>query len=227
MAFERIPEPELMDDAEQVDAYASADWSESHDRLMRQILDHFPRASIKGLFLNLGCGSGDDTFRFLRDYPDTRVTAIDGASRMVERAKQDLHTRFPQYQGRVEFHVAYIPSADIPIKDYAGVISNSLLHHFHEPGAFWTAVRQHSRAGSRIFVGDLRRPVSLEAVDDLVNTYAADAPGVLQEDFRNSLRAAFTLEEVQAQLQRAGLGELKVQAVGDRHLIIAGTRGAS
>jgi SAM-dependent methyltransferase len=226
MAFERIPEPELMDDAAQVDAYASADWSESHDRLMRQILDHFPRESITGLFLNLGCGSGDDTFRFLRDYPDTRVTAIDGAARMVERAERDLHERYPQFLGRVEFHVAYIPSADIPVNDYAGVISNSLLHHFHDPGAFWTAVRQHSRPGSRIFVGDLRRPDSLPAVDGLIDLYAAEAPEVLKEDFRNSLRAAFTVEEVQAQLRSAGLDELKVQAVGDRHLIIAGTRSA-
>lgn len=223
MTLARLPEPELMDDAAQVDAYASADWSESHDRLMRQILDHFPRESIRGPFLNLGCGSGDDTFRFLRDYPGTSVTAIDGAPRMVERANKDLQTRFPQFRGRVQFHVAYIPSADIPANQYAGIISNSLLHHFHEPDAFWTAVREHAHAGSRIFVGDLRRPDSLHAVDELVDTYAADAPPVLREDFRNSLRAAFTIEEVKAQLERAGLDDLSVKTVGDRHLIVAGT----
>jgi hypothetical protein len=61
-------------------------------------------------------------------------------------------------------------------------------------------------------------------VDALVDEYAAGAPEVLREDFRNSLRAAFTIEEVRAQLQRADLGKLAVQAVGDRHLIVAGTR---
>jgi len=226
MRLERLPEPELMDDAAQVDAYASADWSESHDRLMRQILDHFPREAIQGLFLNLGCGSGDDTFRFLRDYPGTRVTAIDGAPRMVERARHDLQTRFPQFEGRVSFHVAYIPSADIPVAEYAGIISNSLLHHFHDPHAFWAAVRQHARAGSHIFVGDLRRPPSLAAVEQLLDTYAADSPPVLRDDFRNSLRAAFTVDEVEAQLKHAGLTDLSVKAVGDRHLIVAGTRNS-
>ena len=224
MTLERLTEPELMDDAEQVDAYASADWSESHDRLMRQILDFFPRASMKGLFLNLGCGSGDDTFRFLRDFPDARVTAIDGSQRMLDRARHDLKTRYPQFDGRVGFHLAYIPSADIPSNDYAGVISNSLLHHFHEPDSFWAAVKEHARPGSRVFVGDLRRPPTLEAVDDIIDTYAADAPPILKEDFYNSLRAAFTVKEIQAQLHRAGLNGLEVKAVGDRHLIVAGTR---
>jgi SAM-dependent methyltransferase len=143
---------------------------------------------------------------------------------MIDRAQEELRARFPEFRQRVEFHVAYIPSADIPANDYAGIISNSLLHHFHDPELFWAAVREHARPGSRIFVADLRRPTSLKAVDALVDEYAAGAPEVLREDFRNSLRAAFTLEEVQAQLQRADLRNLAVKAVGDRHLIVAGTR---
>jgi len=227
MALERQPEPELMDDAAQVDAYASADWSEAHDRLMRQIVDFFPPESMTGLFLNLGCGPGDDTFRFLRDFPHARVTAIDGAPRMIDRAKRDLRVRFPEFRERVEFRVAYIPSPDIPVNNYAGVISNSLLHHLHEPDLFWATVRQHAHPGSLVFVADLRRPASLAAVEALVDEYAADAPEVLREDFRNSLRAAFTIEEVQAQLQRADLQNLAVKSIGDRHLIVAGIRGGN
>lgn len=224
MALERTPEPALMDDPEQVDAYAAADWSEGHDRLMRQILDYFPPESLAGMFLNLGCGPGDDTFRFLRDFPQTRVLAIDGAPRMIDRAREDLQRKFPEFRQRVEFRVAYIPSPDIPAGDYAGIISNSLLHHFHEPGLFWSAVREHAHPGSRIFVADLRRPLTLTAVDALVNEYAREAPEILREDFRSSLRAAFTVAEVRDQLRQADLASLAVKAVGDRHLIIAGTR---
>lgn len=223
-AFERIPEPALMDDPVQVDAYASADWSEAHDRLMQQIAEHFPRETISGLFLNLGCGSGDDTFRFLRDFPNARVIAVDGAARMLDHARADLRTKFPEFRERVEFLQAYIPSADIPVREYAGVISNSLLHHFDDPAMFWTAVREHARPGSRIFVGDLRRPASVQAADGLVDEYAREAPQILREDFRNSLLAAFTLEEVESQLRQAGLAGLEVQSVGDRHLIIVGLR---
>jgi len=225
MALARQPEPDLMDDPAQVDAYASADWSEAHDRLMRQIVEFFPRESMKGLFLNLGCGPGDDTFRFLRDFPQTRVIAIDGARRMIDRAKKDLQARFPEFSERVDFHLAYIPSPDIPVNDYAGIISNSLLHHLHDPDLMWAAVREHAHPGSRIFIADLRRPTSLEAVDALVDRYAAGAPPVLREDFGNSLRAAYTIEEVQDQLHRVDLENLAVKAVGDRHLIVAGIRG--
>ena len=70
----RVTEPELMDDPAQVDAYASADWSDAHDRLMRELALRFPRESLSGVFLDLGCGPGDDTFRFLRDFPRTRVS---------------------------------------------------------------------------------------------------------------------------------------------------------
>ncbi len=223
-AFERIPEPALMDDPVQVDAYASADWSEAHERLMRQIAEHFPRETICGLFLNLGCGSGDDTFRFLREFPGTNVIAVDGAARMLDHAKADLLAKFPEFQERVEFFQAYIPGPDIPLREYAGVISNSLLHHFDDPAMFWAAVRQHTQAGSRIFVGDLRRPASVQAADDLVNQYASDAPQILREDFRNSLLAAFTPQEAESQIRQAGLDDLKVQSVGDRHMIIAGRR---
>ena len=221
-AFERIPEPALMDDPVQVDAYASADWSEAHERLMQQIATHFPRETMSGLFLNLGCGSGDDTFRFLREFPKTRVIAVDGARRMLEHAKTDLNTRFPEFRQRVEFFQAYIPSADIPVREYVGVISNSLLHHFDDPAMFWAAVREHTHDGSRIFVGDLRRPASLEDADRLVDEYAREAPQILREDFRNSLLAAFTPEEVESQVRQAGLAGLTVQSVGDRHMIIAG-----
>lgn len=223
-AFERIPEPALMDDPVQVDAYASADWSEAHDRLMQQIAEYFPRETMSGLYLNLGCGSGDDTFRFLREFPGARVIAVDGAQRMLDHARADLLAKFPEFRQRVEFLQAYIPSADIPLLQYAGVISNSLLHHFDDPAGFWSAVRQHTHPGSQIFVGDLRRPASAQAAADLVSEYAREAPQILQEDFRNSLLAAFTPEEVRVQLHEAGLANLAVQSVGDRHMIIAGHR---
>ena len=141
---------------------------------------------------------------------------------MIERAREMLRNEFSQFRDRVEFRVAYIPGADIPALDYAGVISNSLLHHFHDPGAFWNAVRIHARPGSRIFIADLRRPATLDAVDALVKRYASDAPEVLRVDFDNSLRAAFTTAEVEAQLRAAKLAHLQVSALGDRHLIVAG-----
>ena len=47
-------------------------------------------------------------------------------------------------------------------------------------------------------------------------------PEVLRRDFRNSLFAAYTVAEVQSQVEAAGLGGLHVAAVSDRHLAVRG-----
>jgi hypothetical protein len=45
---------------------------------------------------------------------------------------------------------------------------------------------------------------------------------VLRRDFEASLYAAFTCDEVRAQLDRAGLSALRVEPIGDRHLVVWG-----
>lgn len=222
--LQRIVEPELMNAPEQVAAYASADFSESHDRLVQQISVCFPDTDFAGTVLNLGCGSGDDSFRFLNRFPASTMIAVDGAPEMIARAESELRSRHASLEGRVQFLVAYVPSEQIPQRPYVGIISNSMLHHMHDPLAFWAAVVQHSRSGTAIYVADLRRPSSVEDVEALVDTYASDAPDILRADFRNSLCAAFTPEEVRGQLQAVGLSELTVAEIGDRHLIVHGVR---
>ena len=77
--------------------------------------------------------------------------------------------------------------------------------------------------GAVVHVVDLRRPADDGTVDDLVARHAAGEPEVLADDFRRSLRAAYRVDEVQAQLRQAGLsGRLAVEAVSDRHLLVHG-----
>jgi hypothetical protein len=60
-------------------------------------------------------------------------------------------------------------------------------------------------------------------VEALVQRHAADAPPVLQRDYRASLHAAFTPEEVRGQLRAAGLaGSLQVAPTDDRYLEVWG-----
>ncbi len=72
---------------------------------------------------------------------------------------------------------------------------------------------------------DLARPPTPEAAERLVAEYAADAPEVLRHDYRNSLFAAFTPDEVSEQLRFAGLQDLQVGWVSDRHLAVSGRLG--
>ena len=69
---------------------------------------------------------------------------------------------------------------------------------------------------------DLMRPDNDARVAALVREYAGSEAEILQRDFKASLKAAFTPAEVRAQLLAAGLEELTVSVVSDRHLTIHG-----
>jgi SAM-dependent methyltransferase len=125
---------------------------------------------------------------------------------------------------RIELVRGVLPNAVPGERTFDAVISNSLLHHLHEPSALWTEARKLAKRGAPIFVVDLMRPASTAEVTRLVELYSANERPVLKQDFYNSLHAAFTIEEVRAQLERAGLGELEVEAISDRHLRIAGIK---
>src|SRR5574340_425911 len=96
--MDRIPEPDLMDDLAQAEAYAGADFSEPHDAFVA----HFRRLFREfdcGRVLDLGCGPADIGIRFCRTYPAAHLTGVDGAAAMlqfgflaVRAARSEEHT---------------------------------------------------------------------------------------------------------------------------------------
>jgi hypothetical protein len=83
-------------------------------------------------------------------------------------------------------------------------------------------VRLGGREVAAVLLMDLARPHDEAGVERVLATHAAGAPPALVEDFRNSLHAAYTVEEVRAQLADAGLDQLAVAMVSDRHLAVSG-----
>jgi len=218
--MERIPEPELMEGAEQARAYAAADFAEPHDRFVALLGERLPGLPREGLALDLGCGPADVTLRFATAHPGFAVDGIDGAEAMLAlgRAAAERHG----LASRVALHLLRLPARALPAAPYDLVFSNSLLHHLAEPAVLWSTILQASGAGTSVFVMDLMRPESPEQAERLVASYARDEPAVLREDFYNSLLAAYRPVEVRAQLQAAGVDALEVEAVSDRHWIAWG-----
>ena len=62
----------------------------------------------------------------------------------------------------------------------------------------------------------------MEAAIALQKTYLDDAPKILIHDYLASLQAAFTIQEVEAQLNSEGLAHLSVYEVMDRYLEVVG-----
>jgi len=222
--MERIVEKEIMDDPKHAIAYANADFERFHSRVLKLFNIEFPDAEIKGTILDLGCGSGDITFRFAKYFPNSTVIGIDGAAIMIELANQ-RKGRETEFAGNIMFIEAKIPAAPIPRIPYDLIVSNSLYHHLHNPEVLWKTILDYSSSGTKIFIVDLFRPDSEEEVDWLVNEYVGNEPEILKKDFYNSLRASFEPSEVEQQLGNIGLAGLSVKIVSDHHLIVYGEVG--
>jgi 2-polyprenyl-3-methyl-5-hydroxy-6-metoxy-1,4-benzoquinol methylase len=217
--MERIVEPELMDDPLQARAYAEADFDRSDqaftERFLALLGQPFPLArprppapalvSAPGAgIVDLGCGPGNISFRLAAALPRARVLGLDGAASMVALAAEHQQ-RHPGAWPLLCFQQLKLPLIDPAALGgpFAAVVSNSLLHHLHDPQVLWQAVGQLAAPGAMIYIKDLRRPASAAAADALTERHAAGAPAVLRRDFRASLAAAFTAAEVEAQLALA------------------------
>jgi SAM-dependent methyltransferase len=220
-AVNRIPEPELMDEAEQARAYSEADFAEAHDRCVALCEDFVGRDGLTGTILDLGCGPADVTVRLARRFPRAVLHGVDGAEAMLAHGRARVARE--KLADRIRLTRALLPRDAPPLEQYDGVVSNSLLHHLHDPAVLWGAVARHAKPRAPVFVMDLRRPASIDDARRLRDTYAGGEPDVLQRDFYNSLCAAFTPEEVRAQVRQAGL-TLEVLTAGDRHLVARGHR---
>ena len=219
--MQRVLEPELMDDELQARAYAQADFAEPHSAYPQLFLSLFKPPPQQATVLDLGCGPADVTIRFARVFPGYEFHAVDGAPAMLEQARLALRQE-KDIAGRVRLIQGLLPDLILPRKTYDVILSSNLLHHLAEPQVLWQTVRRFARKGTLVFVTDLFRPASAAAAEDLVARYAREEPEVLQRDFFNSLLAAFTPEEIRAQLTAAGLEYLSVKVTSDRHVIVTG-----
>jgi trans-aconitate methyltransferase len=146
----------------------------------------------EGHVFDLGCGPGDIPIRFARLFPSCRITGVDASAPMV-RLAEDI-ARKAGLSDRMTFRCERFQDlAGVSVADAA--ISNSLLHHVPNP------------------------PEDAQAI---VDRYASDAPDILRRDFYHSLLAAFTEDEIGAQLAQMNLTRLLIDVVDDRHWVVGG-----
>ena len=206
--MKRKLEPELMEDRVQAKAYAAAN-IDTHHRIVQRIDNVFGKLNISGEILDLGCGPGGATFQIARRFPNALVTAIDGALAMLSLAEERKEQE-PEVGNRIDFIQAMVPSTDIPQKPYDLIFSTLFLHHLHQPDLLWQTIINLSQPGTKVFLADLKRPDSNSAARWLVNEMARNEPAVFKDDLYHSLLAAYTPEEVEAQLYKAGLQKLSI-----------------
>ncbi|UJW74433.1 class I SAM-dependent methyltransferase [Rhizobium sp. SL42] len=216
--MQRILEPEIMADPEQSLAYANADFSISNQSFVDHVLSNGGHRLQH--VVDIGCGPCDVMVRLADACPEICITAIDGSAAMVELARRAVLAA--DHQSRIRLMQGYVPGLALPEHSFDAVLSKDLLHHLPDPMVLWTETQRLGRQGASVHVMDLIRPDTQQHARDIVEKVAPDAHAILCEDFYNSLCAAFTIDEINGQLEKAGL-QLQVRQISDRHMLIFGT----
>jgi len=222
-----------MEGAEQAAAYAAADFAAGDQAVverLEQLIGGPEALPSDARLLDLGCGPGNIALLLAERFAAARVIAVDGAAAMLQIARERLAAAPDRWPGVTVLQgllsaegLRLEPGAAALTAGCAAVVSNSLLHHLHDPQVLWRALPALAAEGAVVYVKDLRRPPSPEAALALRDRHLADAPAVLQHDYVASLHAAFTATEVRQQLEAAGLAELlQVAELEDRYLEVWG-----
>ena len=162
--MQRLPEPELMTESGQVRAYADADFAVGDDRtlaLIENLLSAGQACPGPKRIVDLGCGPGNITLRLAQRFPDARVIGVDGSPAMLSLAQ----SRAQAMGLTVAFRCSTLQELELEPVDL--VVSNSLLHHLHDPVLLWQVTRRLAVSGCRVLHRDLRRPASLLEVHRL------------------------------------------------------------
>ncbi|MBF6649674.1 trans-aconitate 2-methyltransferase [Methylobacter sp. BlB1] len=216
--MKRVLEPELMEDEAQVRAYAEADFEIPHSQFIERLQVFVNEPDFSGTALDLGCGPGDISRRFVQAYPLSEVYAVDGSAAMINYGKLSITD---ELKSRIKFIHGLLPYVSLPQASYGIIFSNSLLHHLPDPMVLWDVIKKYAVPGTRIVVMDLLRPDGIDEALAMVQAYAADEPDILKRDFYQSLLAAFRMEEIAGQIAQAGL-DLNIEQISDRHVFITG-----
>lgn len=207
-----------MVDEEQARAYSSADFSSAHDSFVAHVQRTCGR--LRGVVVDLGCGPGDVTVRLAHANPDATFVGFDGSPAMLALGRERVDRE--GLADRIRLARVHLPDPDAIGTGFDAVVSNSLLHHLADPATLWRSVVSAGRPGAPFAVMDLHRPASRAALDDLVARHTVGAPPVLVHDFRASLEAAYTADEIRDQLAATDLRSGTVDVVSDRHVLVTG-----
>jgi len=220
--MQRIPRREPIEDWEGARAFASTDLSELQDQFVTLFRHRLPHWHGARRILDLGCGAAGISVRIGRVFPRFRIDGVDASFPMLAFGEQAVAVH--GLRERIRLTQLFLPSPGYRPEPYDIVISEGLLHRLADPMSLWQTIKQATRPGSGVFVMDLARPDSESRAQGLVQQHAGSENEALRKELYDSLLAAYTIEEVSAQIQAAGLGMLEVAAVGDRHLIVYGDR---
>jgi ubiquinone/menaquinone biosynthesis C-methylase UbiE len=213
----RVPEPEIMDDSGEVEAYASAAAQAFLDRIDDTFIVHALRLVAprdRGRALDIGTGPGQIVLKLARRLSLWKFVGVDRSPAMIEQARAALGSALV---GRVEFQIADGNRLDFPDASFDFVMCNSVLHHLAEPQNLLAEMARLVKPTGAILLRDLRRPSRLKYPFH-VRWHGRKYSGAMSRLYRASVRAAYTVPEFQRLLEVSPLRSVYVFTHESTHL---------
>ncbi|HEY9607901.1 class I SAM-dependent methyltransferase [Allocoleopsis sp.] len=210
--MQRVTEPEVMDSPQEAIEYDAMDFLDVNTAFAELALELGPP---QGLILDAGTGTARIPILMCQRRPQWRIIGIDLAQSMLDVGQKNLEQSGLQQQIQLEL----VDAKQLPYPDehFDMVVSNSLIHHLPNPLPFLLELKRVLKSKGAILLRDLLRPDSQQSLDAIVERVVADCNAHQTQLFRDSLHAAFTLDEVNELMQQAGLEGVRVYQSSDRH----------
>jgi ubiquinone/menaquinone biosynthesis C-methylase UbiE len=230
----RVPEPEVMDDSGEAQAYSSA----SAEAYLSKIDDSFVEHAIgligpaPGRAVDIGCGPGQILKKLSARLPEWKFCGVDRSLAMIRLAAESGGSNPSPAtggaglaKGNVQFvwgDANFLPFGDA---SFDLVLCNSVLHHMREPSRLLAEIRRIAKPNAGILLRDLRRP-SRVTYSLHVRWHGRHYEGLMYKLYCDSVRAAYTREELAAILRPVGISGAQVFAHGSTHLGVERAVGA-
>ena len=210
LSLKRVPEPELMDDDSEVEAYASAAAAQYLEAIDRSFVDHIAKliqgAGIEsGRVLDLGCGPGQILIMMKQRWPNMQITGLDAGPAMIDKARADAAAAGLDITYEVlrlgpngETKLPYDAEFDI-------VTCNSVLHHLTDPINSLDEMARVAKPEGAILIRDLARPAFLFPYPLHVRIFGRHYEGEMRRLYEASVAAAYTPPELNQMLRNSRL----------------------
>jgi ubiquinone/menaquinone biosynthesis C-methylase UbiE len=224
LAMKRVLEPEVMDTPEEAADYDTMDHGAVNLKFCEDLLAAAGPDAFEGAILDVGTGTALIPMALCDLTKNVGIVAIDLATNMLALAKKHVDAR--GLNDRIT--LLAVDAKSMPFKDgeFAAVISNSIVHHIPSPASVLAESLRVTKPGGLVFIRDLHRPADDDEVERLVALYGGEPPlDPAQRDsydhqrmlFRDSLKAALTIDEVKALATEVGMKNADVRMTSDRH----------